>query len=87
MPPIPRGMTQAAFEQRVMRWGSGDEAARQRINTLTRAELEAAGVSLPMAQVWLEFYKQEKAARPANPSAQGRAELMQRAVQLLEGED
>jgi uncharacterized protein DUF4951 len=36
-----------------------------------------------MAQEWRDFYKQVKASNPGNPSAEGRAELMQRAYELL----
>jgi len=70
---------------RVMRWGSGDAAARARISTLTREELERAGLTREMAEVWRDFYRHENARNPRNPSAAGRAELMQRAVELLSG--
>jgi hypothetical protein len=66
-----------------MRWGTGDDAARARIASLTREALESDGVTLQMAQEWREFYRRELARNPKNPSAAGRADLMQRAVELL----
>ena len=76
-------MTLRAFGRRVMQWGTGDDAARARIRTLTREEIEEAGLTQEMAEAWRNFYRQELARNPRNPSAAGRAELMQRAVELL----
>ncbi len=53
--------------------------------TLTREELEEAGVTLAMAQEWRGFYLNEMRRNPDNPSAAGRADLMQRAAELLSG--
>lgn len=83
-PPIPRGMTLREFGNRVMRWGTGDREARVRMRTLTREELEQAGLTQEMAEAWRDFYRNEFARNPRNPSATGRAELMQRAVELLQ---
>jgi hypothetical protein len=83
-PPTPRGITLREFGTQVMRWGSGDAAARARLRTLTREELERAGLSREMADAWRDFYRHELARNPSNPSAAGRAELMQRAVELLQ---
>ena len=55
-PPTPSGMTLRAFGQRVMRWGTGDAAARARIPTLTREELERAGLTRDLAEAWRDFY-------------------------------
>lgn len=85
VPSVPPGWTQATLGLRVMRWGTGDEAARERALSITREELEAASVTLEMARAWREFYEAEKRRNAGNPSAAGRAELMQRAVTLLEG--
>lgn len=68
---------------RTLKWGTGDEAARARIKSLTREELRQAGVTKRMAEQWRDFYLAEKARIPQNPSAAGRAELMQKAVELL----
>jgi hypothetical protein len=67
-----------------MRWGSGHAEARARIQTLTRSELEQAGVTRSMAEQWRDFYRNEMVRNPNNPSAAGRADLMQRAVELLQ---
>ena len=66
-----------------MQWGTEDDAARARIGTLTREELEQVGLTQEMAVAWREFYLRELARNPRYPSAAGRAELMQRAVELL----
>ncbi len=84
-PLLPAGMNNSDFGKNVMKWGTGDNAARQRIATLTREELERAGVTKEMAQSWRDFYKAIKALNSGNPSAQGRAELMQKAYELLGG--
>jgi hypothetical protein len=76
-------MTQAEFGERVMRWGRSSEQARQRIGSLTRAELEQAGVMRAMAAAWYDFYVNEAGRNPSNPSAAGRADLMRRAMELL----
>ena len=85
-PDVPAGTTRNEFGTRIMRWGTGDAAARERIATLTRDELERAGVTLAMAQEWRDFYRRELRRNPNNPSAAGRADLMERAVELLSGE-
>ena len=69
-----------------MRWGTGSAAARARRGTLTRQELEQAGVTREMAEAWRDFYLHELQVNPDNPSAPGRAELMRRAAELLTGE-
>jgi hypothetical protein len=47
-----------------MQWGTGDDAARARIRTLTREELEEAGLTQEMAEAWQNFYRQELARNP-----------------------
>jgi len=82
-PPLPQGMSNKAFGQ-LMRWGSGNDAALARIQTLTRTELEQAGVTKEIAKAWADFYRAVKLATPNNPSAAGRASLMDAAAKLLE---
>ncbi len=84
-PDVPAGITRNEFGTRTMRWGTGDAAARERLATLTREELERAGVTLTSAREWRDFYVNEMRRNPNNPSAAGRADLMQRAVELLSG--
>jgi RHS repeat-associated protein len=83
--PLPPGMNQAEFGQNVMKWGTGDDAARARMQTLTREELERSGVTKEMAETWRDFYKEIARSNPGNPSAAGRADLMQKAIDLLSG--
>lgn len=70
-----------------MKWGTGDAVARARMGTLTRAELQKAGVTAEMARQWRNFYLAEVQRSPTNPSARGHAELMQRVLELLEKTD
>ena len=84
-PDVPGGLTRDEFGSKIVRWGNGDAAARERIATLTRDELVRVGVTLEMALEWRDFYRRELYRNPSNPSAAGRAELMQRAVDLLSG--
>ena len=86
-PDTPRGITKNVFGEQVMRWGTKDAAARERMRTLTRAELVAAGVTAKTARDWAEFYENEIVRIPRNPSARGRAELMRYAQQLLESQN
>ena len=86
-PPTPRSMTLREFGQRVMQWGTGNAVARARISTLTRQELEHAGLTREIAEGWRDFYHHELARNPRNPSAADRVELMQRAIELLSGGD
>jgi hypothetical protein len=79
-------MNQAEFGQNVMKWGTGDDAARARMQTLTREELERSGVTKEIAETWRDFYKGiSDNPNSANPSAAGRADLMQKAVDQLSG--
>jgi hypothetical protein len=66
-----------------MKWGSGDAAARAQISTLTREGLEQAGVTREIAEQCGRFYRNEALRVPSNPSATGRAELMEAAAELL----
>ena len=83
IPQVPSGMSVPQFGANVMKWGSGYDTARARISTITKDWLVEKGVSVEIAQEWLKFYVNEALRNPNNPSAQGRAELMQHVVKLL----
>jgi hypothetical protein len=74
----------ADFGRRVMRWGRGHDAALARMRTITREEMAAAGVTLDVARAWLAFYRRVVELTPENPSAAGRAMLMEHAVRMLD---
>jgi RHS repeat-associated protein len=84
VPARPNGMTPNDFGTRLMRWGTGNSEARDRIGSVTREELQEAGVTHQMAREWRDFYVNEVLRNPNNPSARGRAELMHRAAELLQ---
>ena len=66
-----------------MRWGSGDQAAIDRIETITVDHLIRHGVTLEIAKEWLTFYQCGFNRNPFNPSALGRAQLMWHVVNRL----
>jgi hypothetical protein len=68
-----------------MKWGTGEQAALDRMATLSREELESMGVDLTMAERWAGFYRNEMRRNPENGSARGRAVLMAHAAELLRG--
>lgn len=80
-------MTRSEFGNNVMKWGTGNDAARDRIATVTRDEMQNAGVTQQMAKEWRDFYRNEMVRNPSNPSAAGRTDLMQHVFQLLGGTD
>jgi hypothetical protein len=85
-PELPSGAANTAdFGQRIMQWGRGNEAARARIPALTLQELENAGMTRELAEAWRDFDQNVARITPNNPSAAGRADLMQRAVDLFSG--
>jgi RHS repeat-associated protein len=85
VPQTPKGTSIRQFGRDIMKWGTGDAEARARAVTLTREELERAGVTREIAEAWRDFYKDVVTKTPQNPSAAGRADLMQRALELLGG--
>lgn len=76
-------MTQRQFGISIMRWGKGHIEACERVATLTKGELEKAGITRDIALQWRNFYLHVAECNPRNPSAAGRAVLMQKATQLL----
>lgn len=82
--PLPEGLTQSQFGREVMKWGTGHAAARTRIRTITAEELKRQGVTVEMAKAWRDFYRSVAGEHPGNPSAAGRADLMEHVVHLLE---
>jgi hypothetical protein len=84
LPPGARNFSD--FGKRIMKWGSRNDAARLRIETLTRQELKEAGLTPELAAKWRDFYRRVAKTTPNNPSAAGRADLMQRAYDLLSGD-
>jgi len=82
---IPEGMSPSEFGRK-MDWGRGDDAARNRIASITREELQDIGLDAKTATNWATAYEAVKQLKPGNPSADGRAELMRHAAKLHGGE-
>jgi len=68
---------------KLMKWGSGDADALAQIPKLAREGLARDGVTREMAESWANWYRNEALANPGNPSASGRAVLMDAAARLL----
>ena len=83
LPRRPSGLNPAMFGQAIG-WGTGHEAARKRMATITIEEIRATGITREVAVGWRRFYETEASRRPANPSAAGRIELMNRVIELLD---
>lgn len=83
IPSLPEGMTASHFGHNVMAWGTGNEAAIARMATLTAEQLREAGITAEMAQNWLSFYQEVIRETPTNPSARGRARLMEYTLSLF----
>lgn len=83
VPRLPDGCSRRRFADEIMNWGRGDYSARGRIQSLTVEELTSNGVTLEIVMGWASFYRHIKKLSPKNPSAEGRAELMEHAAQLL----
>ena len=83
LPAMPSGMSLRDFG-RTIGWGRGNDAARGAIPNLTREGLQASGVTREIAEAWGQFYRNEALRNSANPSAMGRAELMEAAARLLQ---
>ena len=66
-------------------WGTGDDIALNRRATLTVGQLELIGLTVEQALNWSLAYRVVKKLMPDNPSAFGRAELMEHAATLLSG--
>jgi RHS repeat-associated protein len=81
-PPIPGGMSTSDFGNAVG-WGTGNDAAVSQIGNVDIGALREAGVTSEMAQQWADFYANEAARNAANPSAAGRAALMQHVADEL----
>ena len=75
-------MTNAAFGS-LIGWGVGARGAAARVGTITLAELQAAGITLPMALHWQAVYQRAIMNNAGAAAAHERLQLMQRAIELL----
>jgi hypothetical protein len=66
-------------------WGTGAEQAAARTASITIEEINAAGITRPVAQYWLKFYQSAVAAGRGAATAEARVALMQRILELLGG--
>lgn len=81
---LPAGMKLGEFGK-LVGWGRRSAEARNRIMTISRADIDLIGLTLEQAQNWVAAYEAVVRLTPQNPSAAGRLELMQHVVRLLKG--
>jgi len=81
---LPDGLSIADFGAAIG-WGTGDDVALSRIENLRLSQLELIGLTVEQARNWSVAYRVVKELMPDNPSAYGRAELMEHAAKLLSG--
>ncbi len=67
----------------LMKWGSNSATARAQIGNLSAEVLRKAGMTSNMAEEWAAFYRNESLLVPRNPSAAGRAELLEDVAKML----
>ena len=72
----------AAFGK-VIQWGNGAAGAIGKTANITLAEIQAAGISLPIARWWLRFYQEAVASGKGGQTAIERVKLMERVIELL----
>lgn len=85
IPATPNNMSLPAFGQGVIGWATGEEGAKQRLQSVEKqdiASFKKQGVTLVMLQEWQAFYENEQKRNPCNPTAAYRAQLMQKIVML-----
>lgn len=85
IPQTPNNISLPAFGQGIMGWATGEEGAKQRLETIQQQDvqqLQAQGVTLAMVEEWQAFYENEVQRNPCNPTAPYRAALMQKVAML-----
>ena len=85
IPPTPNNMSLPSFGQGVIGWGTGPDGAENRLNNITKQDvdhLKTQNVNLEMIQTWQKFYENETQRNPGNPTAPFRAQLMKKIVTL-----
>jgi RHS repeat-associated protein len=70
---------------RLIGWGTGAEAAAARTASITAQEIQAAGITRPVAEYWLNFYTNAVATGRGGATAAERVRLMERILELLGG--
>ena len=85
IPQTPNNISLPAFGQGIIGWETGEEGAKQRLNTIQQQDvqkIQAQGVTLDMVQEWQAFYENEVQRNSCNPTAPYRAALMKKIAML-----
>ena len=77
------GMTFQDWGKNIVRWGTGAKDARDRIGTITKAEIKELGISNTQVRATIDFYKNEMIRNPGNATADARVKLMEHILSLL----
>ncbi|MTD12277.1 DUF4951 domain-containing protein [Acinetobacter sp. YIM 103518] len=85
IPPTPNNMSLPSFGQGIIGWGTGPDGAENRLNNITKDDVEklkTQNVTLEMIQTWQKFYENETNRNAGNPTAPLRAKLMKKIIEL-----
>jgi hypothetical protein len=85
IPPVPPGITLSAFGEQL--WGTGPEAAKQRLAEITREELVQLGLTCGIARLWRNFYQQQAMRVRGLPTSAIRVQLLEKCLILLDCPD
>jgi hypothetical protein len=96
LPNGPRPPNPAAFDPyvgtgspsgfgKLIKWGSGAKDATARAESITLEEIQAAGITRPVADYWFNFYQNAMGKNRGALAAEERLKLMQRVIELLGG--
>lgn len=85
IPPVPPGITLSEFGEKL--WGTGPEAAKQRLAEITRAELVQLGLTCGIARLWRDFYQRQATQELGLPTSAIRVKLLEKCLNLLDCPD
>ncbi|TCB46987.1 DUF4951 domain-containing protein [Acinetobacter sp. ANC 4779] len=81
IPSTPNNMKLPEFDQGIIGWRTGSDAADVRLNYRTKKEVEKLTiqqVALEIVQSWQKFYDNETRRNAGNPAAPFRAQLIKK---------
>jgi hypothetical protein len=64
-------------------WGTGPQGAIERLETISRQELEQLGLTYEIAKLWRDFYFDQTTRGRGMPTSSKRIELFNKCLQLL----
>jgi hypothetical protein len=78
-------MTISEFGKRL--WGRGEQDAQRRIDSISREELTAMGLSAELAREWRDYYQREVIRQRGLPTSHVRLKLLEKSLELLSSKE